>query len=319
MSSHTSSNETPKQVSVSVVYSSKESGKTNTTGKTDATAWRALCSCDGMKYVIIAVGLAMAQQLTGINVFMFYGPKMFAAAGVPPDSILLVTMCAIGGWNLASVFVSFAFIDKLGRRPLLLGSLSVMAVATIMSGIAYSIENLATTPKAVIQILAIMLFIGGFESGPGPIFFVVASESFTDHIKSQGLTLCNVLAWAFNIAIVFAFPLMDASIGAGNTQFVLAGIAVVSFCIIFFRVPETKSVSKEAAKDADNLTVASINDTLEVEITFRQRVVACVVVAVLGGCINGYVFRICGGGCQILTLLLLQFRMALILRMLIVS
>lgn len=248
--------------------------------------WAALCSCKGMKYVIVAVGLAMAQQLTGINAIMFYGPLIFEAAGVPPEDKLLVTMAAIGTWNLISVFISFALVDRLGRRPLMLGALTAMCVATLVSGIAYTVPGLSSSVRSGLLIAMTMVFIGGFETGPGPLFFVMASESFSPHIKSEGLVLCNALAWTFNIALVFLFPILDKSIGAGPTQFILTGTCLLSIAIIFFRVPETKAVNSESEKAAAQQVTSG--DELKVELPMKKRVVACFMVAVLAGGLYGY-------------------------------
>jgi MFS family permease len=280
--------------------------------------WAALCSCDGMKYVIIAIGLALAQQMTGINAIMFYGPQIFKTAGVPQSDILLVTMAAIGTWNLLAVFISFALVDRLGRRPLMIGALLAMTTATLVSGVVNILPETNTTnatsgngtndaadavtasfslleaaaglispsAKSGLLIAMTMLFIGGFETGPGPLFFVMASESFSPLIKSEGLVLCNTLAWTFNIALVFLFPLANESIGAGPTQFILTGMCVIAVSIVYFRVPETKAVNVEADKDA-SADVGS-GDELKVELTVRTRVVACFMVGILAGCLYGY-------------------------------
>ena len=258
--------------------------------------WKALCSCAGMKYVIIAVGLAMSQQLTGINAIMFYGPLIFEKAGVPSESLLLVTMAAIGTWNLVAVFISVALVDRLGRRPLMLSALAAMFVATLVSGIAYTVDGINTTVESVLLIAMTMIFIGAFESGPGPLFFVMASESFSPLIKSEGLVLCNTLAWLFNICLVFLFPLLNKGIGAGPTQFILAGTCVLSWLIVFFRVPETKAVDEEADKAAAiESDGQQPSDDLRVEMTVKRRVVACLFVGILTGCLYGYQTGIVSG------------------------
>ena len=250
-----------------------------------ATAWGALCSLDGFKYIIIAIGLALSQQLTGINAIMFYGPQIFEAAGVPEQEKLLVTMAAIGTWNLISVFISFALVDRLGRRPLMLGALSAMFLATLVSGIFY-IVPVSTTFKSVMLIAMTMIFIGGFESGPGPLFFVMASESFSPLIRSQGLVLCNLLAWVFNIILVFTFPLLNGAIGPGITQFILTGVCAIAILIVFFRIPETKGV--EDAADKQQQASVNADDEMTVDLTIRTRVIACVMIGSLTGCLYGY-------------------------------
>ena len=165
----------------------------------------------------------------------------------------------------------------------MIGALTAMAVSTLVSGISYVVE-MDQSARSGILIAMTMLFIGGFETGPGPLFFVMASESFNPLIKSEGIVLCNTLAWIFNITIVFVFPLLDA----GLMEFVLTGVCLLAIALIYFLVPETKSVNVEAVKAADEEKHLEQGDELTVEQSVKSRVVACCFVGILSGALYGY-------------------------------
>jgi Na+/melibiose symporter-like transporter len=134
--------------------------------------WGALFSRPNLKYVAIAMILSSSQQLTGINAIIFYAPGIFKDANMANP--LVLTIAVVGTWNLLSVFISFVLVDRLGRRTLMLGALAVMTVGSGLMALAY---EAFPSQKGPVAILALLLFVGAFECGPGPLFFLMAVES----------------------------------------------------------------------------------------------------------------------------------------------
>merc|ERR1739848_740179 len=92
-------------------------------------------------------------------------------------------------------------------------------------------------------VAGVMLFLLAFECGPGPLFFVIATEMFEiPRLKSVGLTYCNVVAWLLNIVITITFPMLN-SVSGFNTYFLLASIASLTFVFLLCFLPETKSAT----------------------------------------------------------------------------
>ena len=133
--------------------------------------------------------------MTGINAVMFYGPQIFQ--GQHMSNPLLINMFVVGLWNTLAVGISIYLIDRLGRRVLMLGGLGAMLVACILMGINANMD--LTSP--ILPVLAMMIYLAGFESGPGPLFFLMASEAFPQDVRNEGLALSN-LCNAMNIFTV---------------------------------------------------------------------------------------------------------------------
>lgn len=85
---------------------------------------------------------------------------------------------------------------------------------------------------STVAIIGMLLFILGFESGPGPLFFVMASQDFPPELVDQGTSVANILLWLFNIVIAFFFPLITDSLGGGVTFIILAAFQVL--CMVYF-------------------------------------------------------------------------------------
>ena len=198
----------------------------NTTAQPKPVGWDLLFSRYGLKYIGIACTLAFSSQLTGINIFILYAPKIFADAHMSINP-LLMTLLFVGVWNLCSVFVSFLLIEKLGRKILLLSALTLMTTSCIIMSLS---SNVLIEYKTPLSILSIVLFVLAFESGPGPLFFVVASESFPIKLKTVGISLANALAWISNIILILIFPTLINLIGSTWVFMILACIA--GSCII---------------------------------------------------------------------------------------
>jgi len=194
--------------------------------------------------------LPAANQLTGINAVIFYAPKIFASAGLEGNP-LLWTFALVGTWNFLSVFVSFLLVDRLGRRPLILFALMLMASAALMFSIA-SWPNLVEEKLAQpLEIVAILSFILAFEIGPGPLFFVMATEAFPKEISKSGLSFTNGLSWIFNLLVSFGFPILksDNVAGISGTFLVFAGAGYVTCFLIFMLLPETKASKADPSNE----------------------------------------------------------------------
>jgi MFS family permease len=138
-----------------------------------AAGWAFLLSRAGVGNLGIAFILAAINQLTGINAVIFYSPDIFAAAGL--QNTLLVTLLVVGLWNLVTVFISFALVERMGRRPLMLCALVVMTLGACALGLSYTLD---IHPLAI---CGIMLFIAGFE-----VILLYYNMSAFLHIRARG-------------------------------------------------------------------------------------------------------------------------------------
>mmetsp|Transcript_3153 Transcript_3153/g.4238 ORF Transcript_3153/g.4238 Transcript_3153/m.4238 type:complete len:494 (+) Transcript_3153:45-1526(+) len=204
----------------------------------DSSSWfRLFCSPEGTKWAKIAIGLAVTSQLTGINVVIYYSPQIFAEAHIKNE--LLATFSVVGLWNFLSVFVSTLFVDRVGRKPLMVVGLLLMTVASFLLALVFGSLNEATM-KSTLAICCILVYIFGFEIGPGALFFLLASEVFPRSFRGGGISFANLLSWIFNICVSFGFPILSSVAGLSCMFYTLAGVGTLSVVFTYWILPETK-------------------------------------------------------------------------------
>lgn len=211
-------------------------------GGNGPSQWSLLLSASGWKWCWIAIILSMANQLTGINGIVFYAPQIFATHF--PNDALVLTFTAVGAWNFLSVFLSFLLVDRFSRKNLLLATLGLMCVATGVLAVMDMDIGALKSVSPYISIICVMLFVGAFECGIGPLFWVMAVDTFPSNIEQAALSFTNATVWICNIALTFAFPIITSALGQSGTFFLLSGIALGATILIAGFVP--KGANKEA-------------------------------------------------------------------------
>jgi MFS transporter, SP family, galactose:H+ symporter len=211
-----------------------------------APAWR--------RPLMVGVGLAVFQQITGINAIIYYANQIFASAGFETETArTTVTTWAIGGVNVAATLIAIAFIDNLGRRFLLLTGLfgmgaSLAVVGTAFLYIAQSAETAATTgPTAagIVTVIALVVFIICFAFSLGPVTWTVINEIFPAHVRGRGVALATAVNWGSAFVVSQCFLSLVEAIGSSATFWVFGGFCVIGWIWIYLRVPETKKRSLE--------------------------------------------------------------------------
>ena len=177
----------------------------------DLKGWSVLFEPENRRWLVTVVGLPLCQQLTGVNAIIFYGPVIIKHSGI--SNYLLVTFLCIGVFNLVSVFVSLSFVKRFGPAKLMAAALYTMTATLFLVAIAFLSWPLGSGALTVFVILLVMVFLLAFETGPGPMFFVILSGTFPENIKASSISLANVLAWAFNIFVSFFFPVLTSALG----------------------------------------------------------------------------------------------------------
>jgi SP family sugar:H+ symporter-like MFS transporter len=201
--------------------------------------------------VWIGVGLAVLQQLTGINVVFYYGATLWQAAGFTEADALMTNV--IGGIvNVGFTFVAIALIDKVGRKPLLLvGSLGqavMLAVLAFLFGTAHITEAGAMVLEGnngVYALLAANAYIAFFAFSWGPVMWVMLGEIFPNQFRGAALAICGLAQWGSNFLITMSFPILLASIGLGFSYGIYAFFGVVAYIFVLKFVKETKGKTLE--------------------------------------------------------------------------
>ena len=215
-----------------------------------AGQWGLLFSGSGWRWVGVAIILSVANQLTGINGIVFYAPSIFKTQF--PDDALTLTFTAVGGWNFLSVFISFFLVDRFARKSLLIVTLTLMTIGTLMLGFTDKDDPILPSIAKYVSVIAVMLFVGAFECGIGPLFWMMAVEAYPAHIEQAALSFTNATVWTCNIMLSFCFPLVSNAIGPSKTFFLLSAIGALSTLLIFWFVPAGEGVKKG---DDDDLLI----------------------------------------------------------------
>ncbi|MGA2443239.1 MAG: sugar porter family MFS transporter [Tepidisphaeraceae bacterium] len=194
--------------------------------------------------MIVGVGLAIAQQITGINTIIYYGPTIFKFAGMSSSSVAILASVGVGVINVVMTVVSLQLIDRIGRRPLLLISLAGMTLSLFVLGLAFSLPQL-TSSLGVIAVVVVMTYVGSFAVGMGPIFWLLISEMYPLRIRGRAMSVATVANWGANLIVALTFLTLTQVLGKAATFWLYGAISVGTWIFSFFLVPETKGKSLE--------------------------------------------------------------------------
>lgn len=192
-----------------------------------------------MKILLIGCGLAVLQQWSGINVLFNYADNIFKQAGLGVNTTLLFIVIT-GAVNAACTFVALGTVDRWGRRKLMLFGCAGIAVAHVLTGLAYALHM-----QGFAVLLFVLAAIGCYAMSLAPVVWVVISEIFPNRIRGTAISVAVSALWIACFILTYTFPLLENSIGTGNTFWLYAAICVAGFVFVFLKLPETKGKSLE--------------------------------------------------------------------------
>jgi len=191
------------------------------------------------KILLIGVILAAFQQWCGINVIFNYAQEVFAAAGYGVSDILL-NIVVTGVTNVIFTFVGMYFVDRLGRRALLLlGSAGLALIYAILGGCYY----FQVTGIAVLCL--VVAAIACYAMTLAPVVWVVLSEIFPNRIRGMAMAVATFSLWSACFVLTYTFPLLNKGLGSYGTFWVYGIICVFGFIFTRAMLPETKGKSLE--------------------------------------------------------------------------
>ncbi len=197
------------------------------------------------KLLLVGIALAILQQITGINVIIYYAPEIFKKLGSSTDAALLQTVI-IGAFNLAFTVVAINSVDRFGRKPLMLIGAAGMGLSLLAFGVTAYLK--ITGPGLLVFVLT---YISCFAISVGPVTWVLLSEIFPTRIRGRLMSICTVLLWAANYLVSQTFPMLDADpflVSRFHHAFsfwLYSLFCIVLFITVQYLVPETKGKSLE--------------------------------------------------------------------------
>ncbi len=196
----------------------------------------------------IGLGLAVLQQITGINAIIYYSDEIFAAAGfTTPAAQTEATTWAIGGVNVLSTFIAIAFIDQLGRRPLLIAGLVGMGLSLAAVGFAFRQSQVTggNASLGVVTLVALIVFIVSFAFSLGPVTWTVINEIYPGDIRGRAVAVATATNWGAAFLVSEFFLSIVKAIGQAYTFWLLAAFCALGLVWVYVGVPETRGRSLE--------------------------------------------------------------------------
>ena len=194
--------------------------------------------------MIVGIGLAIAQQITGINTVIYYAPTIFKFAGLSSASVAILASVGVGVVNVILTVVAMQLIDRVGRRPLLLVSLASMSASLIVLGLAFKLPQLSGS-LGWIAVTSLMFYVGSFAVGLGPVFWLILSEIYPLRIRGRAMSVGTVANWSANLIVALSFLTLTHLMGKATTFWLYGIVSIGAWLFAFFLVPETKGKTLE--------------------------------------------------------------------------
>lgn len=194
--------------------------------------------------VFLGVLLQVMQQFTGMNVIMYYAPKIFGIAGFTSTANQMWGTVIVGLVNVLATFIAIGLVDRWDRKPTLKLGFLIMAVGMGVLGTLLHL-GIDTEFQKYFAIIMLMLFIVGFAMSADPLIWVLCSEIQPLKGRDFGTTVSTATNWIANMIVVATFLTMLETLGNANTFWVYGALNIIFIILTIMLIPETKNVSLE--------------------------------------------------------------------------
>ncbi|OOG64050.1 MFS transporter [Rhodanobacter sp. B04] len=191
----------------------------------------------------LGVLLQVMQQFTGMNVVMYYAPRIFQDMGYATSAQMWFT-AVVGLTNVLATFIAIGLVDRWGRKPILYTGFSVMAVGLGLVGTMMHL-GIATHGEQIFTVAMLLTFIVGFAMSAGPLIWALCSEVQPLKGRDFGIGCSTFTNWVANMIVGATFLTLLNGIGNAATFWLYAALNLVFLAIAFVLIPETKNVSLE--------------------------------------------------------------------------
>lgn len=189
--------------------------------------------------LILAFSIAFFNQLSGINAFLYYAPRIMTEAGLAESSALLSSI-GIGVTNMLFTLLGIYLIDRVGRKQLMYaGSIGyILSLSLVACAFFFNWTGIAMP-------IFLFMFIAAHAIGQGTVIWVFISEIFPNHLRGSGQSFGSSVHWILAAVVPSLIPVLFATIGAGIVFAFFAFMMVLQLLFVAFVMPETKGISLE--------------------------------------------------------------------------
>jgi len=192
--------------------------------------------------LVVGLGLAVFQQITGINTVIYYAPRILQTAGLNSASGAILATVGVGVVNVGMTILAMFLVDRAGRRPLLLVGIAGMIITLGVLGLSFRYPS---GQLAWIAVICLMGYVASFAISLGPIFWLLIAEIYPLKIRGLAEGTAATFNWASNLVVSLTFLTLVEKLGASSTFFLYALASVASWIFAYYFVPETKGRTLE--------------------------------------------------------------------------
>jgi major inositol transporter-like SP family MFS transporter len=208
---------------------------------------RTLAAYPWMRRILyIGIGLALAQQLTGINTAIYYAPTILKSTGLSTNASLFSTIF-VGAIGVVGTVIGIWLLGVANRRPLLFIGFAGVAASDILLAIMFQLPQ--STARSYLILAFIMLFVFFVQTFIGTLIWLMLSEIFPMSIRGYCMGIAVFFLWGINTTISYVFPYMITNLGSSGTFGIFAAINVISLYFCFRFAPETRGRTLEELED----------------------------------------------------------------------
>ncbi len=202
-----------------------------------------------MKLFLIGVGIAVIQQLTGVNTIMYYAPTMLKAVGMSDNAALIATI-ANGVISVLMTFVGIWLLGRIGRRTMtMLGQFGCTACLVFIGTVSYlmpeTVQGQPDVLRSYMVLLGMLMFLSFQQGALSPVTWLLLSEIFPTRLRGIFMGGAVFTMWIANFVISLMFPILLASVGLSGAFFIFALIGIGGAIFVIRCVPETRNRSLE--------------------------------------------------------------------------
>ena len=217
--------------------------------------WSALWSPSVRGSLFIAVGFTVLQQVTGINTIFYYGPQIFALAGISSDKSAIFSTLLLAITNVLATVIALLLVDRLGRKPLLYWGVGGMTISLFLLAFCFHSQAALGSSLGIIATACLMVYVICFAFSMGPIAWILVAEVFPLRLRGRGVAAATLGSGASNTLVAYTFLALIAAAGKSLTFSIYGGFCILTLLFVRYIIPETKgreleSISAHQAKDA---------------------------------------------------------------------
>ncbi|RSO44107.1 MFS transporter [Streptomyces sp. WAC 06725] len=221
--------------------------------KAQRGAWQELRTPWVRRILLIGVGLAIVQQITGVNAVIYFAPEILQSTGLGTNAAITATI-AVGAISVIATAIGMSLIDKVGRRPMLLTGLSGMTVSLALLGASFHLPK--STGVSYLVLALMVLYMGFMQATLNTGVWLLLAEMFPLKVRGLAMGAAVFVMWLVNFTVALVFPVLLDAVGASVTFWVFGLMCVLSLLFCKRYAPETKGMALEDLEHELRKTVA---------------------------------------------------------------